>query len=49
MKYANCETRLQKNGSKLIYFKVKLNNVWHTLTHGNIISIDTKYDIEIIK
>lgn len=47
--YVNCETRLYRVGSKLIYFKIKNGEKWERLVTGDIIKIDEKYNISIIK
>lgn len=49
MNYANCETKLYRMGSKLIYFKFKKWEKWEILITGDIIKIDENYDINIIK
>lgn len=49
MNYVNCETKLYRVGSKLVYFKFKNDEKWERLVTGNIIKIDEKYNISIIK
>lgn len=49
MYYANCETRLRKEGSKLLYFKIKKGEEWIKLLPGSIITIDSEHNINIIK
>jgi len=48
MNYANCETKLHRTGKELIYFKVKINNIWNTLCIGDKIKIDLNYNIILI-
>jgi len=49
MNYSNCETKLYRVGSRLIYFKLKNGEKWERLVTGNVIKIDEKYNINIIK
>lgn len=49
MNYVNCETKLYRVGSKLVYFKFKNDEKWERLVTGDIIKIDEKYNISIIK
>lgn len=49
MNYVNCETKLYRVGSKLVYFKFKNGEIWEQLVSGDNIIIDQKYNIHIIK
>ena len=46
---ANCETRLNRKGSELQYFKFKQNGKFIKLVTGDQIEIDSNYNIKIIK